>query len=112
MARRGKRKQTTRIAIDLGTPETRRRCTPDPLLDSSLPVHPAEAGRAIRLALEEGLDAASLDTVRIRLGGGSTGYSGGWTPLEHLIEERGHAMRPCRAQSPRARRRDRQAARR
>lgn len=93
MARRGKRKQQVRIAVDPGTPETRRRCTPDPLLDSSLPVHRAEAGRAIRLALEEGLDAASLDIVRIGLGGGSTGYSGGWTPLEHLIDARGHLDR-------------------
>jgi hypothetical protein len=88
MARK-KRKQTARVAVDGGTPETRRRCTPDPLLDSSLAVHRAEAGRNIRMAIEEGLDAASLDIVRIGLGGGSSGYSGGWLPLEHLVEARG-----------------------
>lgn len=76
-------------ATDLGTPETRRRCTPDPLLSTDVEVHRVSAGIGIRMALEEGLDPSGMDLIQIGMGGGSTGFNPfGWTPKESLIEAR------------------------
>ena len=84
-----KRKQKARIVTDLGTPETRRRCTPDPLLSTDVEIHRVSAGIGIRMALEEGLDPSGMDLIKIGLGGGSTGFNPfGWTPSERLIEAR------------------------
>lgn len=73
MARKNKTKRTAvRRNHDLGTPETRRRLTPDPLLSSNLETHRAQAALAIREALEDGLGARGLDIVRIGMGGGAS----------------------------------------
>lgn len=89
MSRKRNRQRNARIASDLGTPETRRRCTPDPLLSTDVAVHRAAAGWAIRQALEEGLGASAIDLVRIGLGGGSQGFNpDGWTPQESLMDAR------------------------
>lgn len=88
MARKRKQ-QKARVAADHGTPQTRARCTPDPLLSTDVPIHRAEAGRAIRQALEEGLGTSAIDLVRIGLGGGSQGYNPhGWTPKDSLMDAR------------------------
>lgn len=50
---------------DLGTPETRRRLTSDPLLSSDIEPPRLQATLAIRAALEDGLGARALDMVRI-----------------------------------------------
>ena len=81
MARKNKTKRTAvRPNHDLGTPETRRRLTPDPLLSSNLETHRAQAALAIREALEDGLGARGLDIVRIGMGGGASNGERDYVP--------------------------------
>lgn len=60
MARKKKNTNTVEKS-DLGTPETRRRVTADPLLSASIETHRLQAAFAIRAALEDGLSAPALD---------------------------------------------------
>ena len=84
-----KKKQTKAVdKRDLGTVETRRRLTSDPLLSSSIDPHRIQAALAIRAALEDGLSAPGLEMVRIGMGGGASNGERSYIPttpanLEH-----------------------------
>lgn len=65
---------------DLGTPETRRRVTSDPLLSANIEPHRLQSALAIRAALEDGLSAPALDMVWIGMGGGASGGDRSYIP--------------------------------
>lgn len=106
MARKRGMQKTRIAATDLGTPETRSSCTPDPLRSTDVEVHRVSAGIGIRMALEEGLDPSGMDLIAIGMGGGSTGYNPfGWPPKERLMEARYFLARwrdECRLQGLRS----------
>ncbi|MFN3506630.1 MAG: hypothetical protein ACK4ZU_04075 [Allorhizobium sp.] len=85
---------------DLGTPETRRRVTSDPLLSSDIEPHRLQAALAIRAALEDGLSAPGLDMVRIGMGGGASSGERSFIPTTPAnIENRtchGRWVQACR----------------
>lgn len=90
MARKNKHKKVVkRPDIDLGTPETRRRVTADPLLSANIDPHRLQSALAIRAALEDGLGARALDMVRIGMGGGASCGERDFVPTTpHNIEHR------------------------
>jgi len=93
MARKRKAARVREVA-DNGTPETRRRVQPDPLLSRHMENHRAAAGYALREALEEGIGARGFDLVRIGMGGGAKSNVH-YVPLpqEHLMDARGWLVR-------------------
>ena len=99
----GRKKKITKTVdtSDLGTPETRRRVTSDPLLSATLDPHRLQAALAIRAALEDGLSAPALDMVRIGMGGGASGGDRSYIPTTPAnIENRtchGRWVQACRA---------------
>lgn len=86
---------------DLGSSETRRRLTPDPLLSTNIEPHRLQAALAIRAALEDGLSAPALDMVRIGMGGGASGGDRSFIPTTPAnLENRtchGRWLLACRA---------------
>ncbi|HEV7246221.1 MAG TPA: hypothetical protein VGN93_04445 [Shinella sp.] len=100
MARKKKSGKTVETR-DLGTPETRRRVTSDPLLSSDIEPHRLQAALAIRAALEDGLSAPGLDMVRIGMGGGALSGDRSFIPTTPAnIENRtchGRWVQACRA---------------